>query len=453
MPAADDACVALRTSRAVLPGEVRPAVVVARNGRITQIRPHAEPPPADVPFLDLGDLALGPGLVDSHVHVNEPGRTEWEGFATATRAAAAGGVTTIVDMPLNSTPPVTTVRALEAKRAAAAGQAWVDVAFWGGITSSDVGAVGPLVDAGVCGFKVFLADSGIEEFPPVDEAGLLAALAAAGRREVPVVVHAEAPAALAAAPAAGGRSYARYVASRPAAAEVAAVALVCEVARRTGSRAHVLHLSSADALPVLEAAARDGVAVTAESCPHYLSLAAEQLPDGATVAKCAPPIRESVNLDRLWDGVRAGLIGSVVSDHSPAPPSLKALDTGDFGTAWGGISGLQTQLPVVWTAARQHGVGLAELARLQSAAPAALAGLPAKGEIAVGKDADLVAWDPDATFVVDPARLLHRHALSPWAGRTLSGVVHATWVRGRRVDVGGPARGALLAPAGRVSVA
>ena len=421
-------------------------MVVVRDGRFAEIRVGADAPaPPDLPLTDLTGLVLGPGLVDSHVHINDPGRAHWEGFASATRAAAAGGVTTLVDMPLNSLPPTTTLAGLRAKQAAAAGVLWVDVALWGGITGNDVSHVDALVDAGVAGFKVFLSDSGVAEFPPVDTAGLGQALKAAGRRQLPVVIHAEAPGPLARATPPSGPAYAGWLASRPAAAELEAVRAVVDAAAISGGQAHIVHLSAAGALPLLESARRAGVPVSAETCPHYLSLSAEELPDGTTVAKCAPPIREASNREELWDGVRAGIVTSVVSDHSPAPPKLKNPSDGDFAFAWGGISGLQTQLPVVWSAARERGVGLAELAQLQCTAPAALAGLSRKGSIVTGMDADLVAWDPSATWVVDPSLLLHRHPLSPWAGRTLHGVVRHTWLRGRLVDVTGPPFGTLLA--------
>ena len=439
----------LRSTRVVTPAGVLPAQVVVRGGRIADLLAGAAPPPADLPLRELGTLVLSPGLVDAHVHINEPGRTEWEGFATATRAAAAGGVTTLVDMPLNSRPPTTSLEALAAKRAAAEGRVHVDVAFWGGITDEvvRVGAaarVAALAAAGVCGFKLFLADSGVPEYGSVDAAGLREALAAVAPTGLPVIVHAEAPAVLAGAPAPAGRSYAAWEASRPPQAEVAAIRLLAALAGETGARAHVLHLSAAESLPLLTQAWQAGVLLSAETCPHYLSLAAEDIPDGATLTKCAPPIRGRANRERLWEALKEGLISCVVSDHSPAPPRLKAVDTGDFGTAWGGISGLQTQLPVVWTEARQRGFGLADLARVQSAAPAALAGLPGKGAIAVGRDADLVAWDPDASFVLDAADLRYRHPQSPWTGRELFGVVDTVWLSGRELTDGGAPAGRLL---------
>ncbi len=437
----------LRSDNVVLPGEVRPATIVVGQGRVAAVLDHDEAP-AGADVTDVGSLTVSPGLVDSHVHVNEPGRTEWEGFATATKAAAAGGVTTLVDMPLNSIPPTTTVEALEVKRAAAAGQVYVDVAFWGGVTSSDTSHVSPLADAGVCGFKVFLVPSGVDEYGWVDAAGLTAALAAS---TLPVLVHAEAPGPLAAAPEPDGRSYAAYLASRPDAAEVVALEMVVASLRRTRGVAHVLHLSSAEGLAVVEAAKMEGLRLTVETCPHYLSLAAQDIADGMTQAKCAPPVRDRANRERLWAGLGSGLIDCIASDHSPAPPSVKALDTGDFGAAWGGIAGVQTALPVVWTEASDRGYGLLDVAAWQSARTARLAGLPGKGGIVEGNDADLVVWDPDTEFVVDATTLAQRHPISPWHGRRLRGVVHTTYLRGRAVDLDAVPHGQLLRRGVRVA--
>ena len=378
--------------------------------------------------------ALLPGLVDTHVHVNEPGRTEWEGFATATRAAAAGGVTAIVDMPLNSLPPTVDVAALRVKQAAAAGQCHVDVGFWGGVIPGNAGALAALHDAGVFGFKAFLADSGVPEFPPVTAGQLALALSSV---DALFMVHAEDPYHL--HDAASSRAYADFLASRPPDAEHAAVATAVEAARATGRRVHILHLSSATALPLIAAARADGVPVTAETCPHYLTLHAEQIPAGATEFKCCPPIRDAANADRLWRALADGLITCVVSDHSPCTPELKRRDTGDFAAAWGGIASVQLGLPVMWTAARARGFTLADVAGWMGRRPADLAGLRGKGRIAVGADADLVAFDPDATFTVDPRALHHRHPVTPYAGKVLTGVVRTTWLRGRPVTGDAPA--------------
>ena len=422
--------------------------VTVRDGRVASVGPLDRAVTGTEVVELAADEVLLPGLVDTHVHVNEPGRTEWEGFASATRAAAAGGVTTVVDMPLNSLPPTLDPAALAVKRSAAAGQCHVDVGFWGGAVPANLGRLGPLLDAGVMGLKCFLPDSGVPEFPALGDDGLLRAaeeVAAAGGL---LLVHAEDPGALAAAPAPAGRSYAGFLASRPAAAEELAVARVVDAARRTGARVHVVHLSSASALPTIAAAKADGVRLTVETCPHYLVLRAEDVPDGATAFKCCPPVRGEANRAALWDALADGTVDLVVSDHSPCTADLKALGTGDFGTAWGGISSLQLGLPLVWTEARRRGHDLDDVVRWMAAGPAALAGLAAKGVLQVGAAADLVAFAPDDELVVDPSRLHHRNQVSPYAGARLTGVVRRTWLAGRRVDPDGDGaapRGRLLA--------
>jgi allantoinase len=412
----------LRSDRVFLPGGVRPASVAVHNGRIAAVGDDLGP------AVDVG-AALLPGLVDTHVHVNEPGRTHWEGFATATAAAAAGGVTTLIDMPLNSIPSTVDVAALAVKRAAAAGRCAVDVGFWGGAIPGNLDALAGLHEAGVFGFKCFLAPSGVEEFPQLSWSELGAVLAELDRLGALLVVHAEDGELLGADPA--GPRYADFEASRPPSVEDSAIARLAAMA---AGRVHILHLSSASALPHLRAG------LTAETCPHYLTLHAEDIPDAATQYKCCPPIRGGANADALWDALRTGAISCVVSDHSPAPAELKA--GGDFGTAWGGISSVQLGLPVVWTEARRRGVPLRDVVRWMSDAPARLVGLRAKGRIEVGYAADLVAFDPDERFTVDPERLLHRHPVTPYAGRTLTGVVRQTWLAGVPVD--GEPRGTLL---------
>ncbi|WP_433058750.1 allantoinase AllB [Dactylosporangium sp. CS-033363] len=425
----------LRSRQVYLPGGPRAATVTVDSGQIVAVGDYEST--VDGPVTDLGALALLPGLVDTHVHVNEPGRTEWEGFETATRAAAAGGVTTIVDMPLNSLPPTTSVAALREKQAAARGKCFVDVGFWGGAVPGNARDLFPLHEAGVFGFKSFLVDSGVPEFPPLDRAGLAAAFASV---DALFIVHAEDPARL--HDARPSRAYADFLASRPAAAEVSAVDTALSVAADTNRRVHILHLSAADALTSLRRARTAGVRVTAETCPHYLTLEAGAVPDGATEYKCCPPIRDAGNQDRLWGGLADGTISIVVSDHSPSTPALKARGTGDFASAWGGIASLQIGLPAVWTEAQERGFTLADVVRWMSSGPADLVGLRNKGRIAPGTDADLVAFDPTATFVVDPAALLHRHPVTPYAARELSGVVRTTWLRGE--PVGSTPRGRFL---------
>jgi allantoinase len=430
----------------------QPLAVGVTGGRVAAVEPLAGSSLAGRATLELGeDVVLLPGLVDSHVHVCEPGHTEWEGFASATRAAAAGGITTVVDMPLDSVPATVSADALQAKRRAADGQCHVDVGFWGGVIPGSTPELERLARAGVTGFKCFLADSGSPDFPPVDARQLTGALHVLARLGRPLLVHAESARVAAATGAYAGRSYAGYLASRPRELENLAVAEVIEAARVTGGHAHIVHLSSSDALSMIASAQREGVRLTAETCPHYLTLTAEEIGDGETACKCSPPIREAANRELLWDGLREQILGLVVSDHSPCTAAMKEPGTGDFGLAWGGISSLQLGLPLVWTQARRRGIGLARVAAWMSAAPARLAGLTAKGRIAAGYDADFCVLAPEEPFVVDPGQLHHRHpATTPYAGRRLHGVVRLTMLRGQVIDPGRP-RGKLLsrAPAGQ----
>ncbi|MCP9205846.1 allantoinase AllB [Streptomyces cucumeris] len=429
----------LRSTRVVTPEGPRAASVAVSvaTGTIAAVLPYDAPDPPGARVEDLGDDVLLPGLVDTHVHVNDPGRTEWEGFATATRAAAAGGITTLVDMPLNSVPPTTTVDALEVKRAVARRAAHVDIGFWGGAVPGNAADLEPLHDAGVMGFKCFLLPSGVDEFPHLTPAGLDTALRTIAGFGGLLIVHAEDPHLIEDAPAPSGPAYAGFLASRPRDAENRAIERLVELARELRARVHVLHLSSAEALPLLAAARRDGVRVTVETCPHFLTLTAEEVPDGATEFKCCPPIREAANQDALWRGLADGTIDCVVSDHSPCTAELKV---DDFGRAWGGISSLQLGLPAVWTEARRRGHTLHDVARWMSAAPAALVGLDhRKGAVAAGHDADFAVLAPDETFTVDPAALHHRNQVTAYAGRTLHGVVRSTWLRGRKIaDHGTP---------------
>jgi allantoinase len=432
----------LRARRAVVGDRETAVAVRIRDGVVTELAAYdVDARGADVVVL-ADDEVLLPGLVDTHVHVNEPGRADWEGFASATRAAAAGGVTTVVDMPLNSIPPTTTVAALREKRSAAEGRVFVDVGFWGGAVPGNVPDLAPLHAAGVFGFKCFLLDSGVEEFPHLDAAGLAAAMAETARLGSLLLVHAEDGDAI--DPCAPGTSYAGFLESRPDAAEERAVDLVVATARSTGGRAHVVHLSASGAVPTLRAARDEGVDVSVETCPHYLYLDAESVPDGATELKCCPPIRGAANRDALWRALEDGSIDFVVTDHSPSTVELKRPGDGDFARAWGGISSLQLGLPVVWTAARRRGLGLVDVARWMSDAPARRVGLAGKGGIRVGGDADLCVFAPDERFVVAVDRLHHKNPVSAYAGRTLTGTVRRTWLRGVPIDLSAAPRGRLL---------
>jgi allantoinase len=426
--------VIFRGNRVLVDGVLRPAAVHVAGGRIAAVgRPEEIPPGEDI--RDVGDLLLTPGIVDSHVHVNEPGRTEWEGFETATQAAAAGGITTVVDMPLNCIPATIDRPAAETKRLALRDQLHVDAVFWGGVIPGNTGALADLARFGVPGAKCFTCPSGVDEFPHVSEADLDRALPVLRDLGLTLLVHAEAPGPLAVAERAveseDPREYATYLRSRPATAEDQAIAMVIRLARKHRAAVHIVHLSSASAILLLRAAQAEGVRITAETCLHYLTFTAEEIPAGDTRYKCAPPIRERANREALWAGLREGVISMVVSDHSPCTPQLKRPETGDFLGAWGGIAGLQLGLSALWTEARERGHGLAEMFRWNAEGPARLAGLAdRKGRIAPGFDADLVIWDDAAAFTVDPGAIRHRHKVTPWAGRALFGRVEETWVGG-----------------------
>jgi allantoinase len=441
-----------------MPGGSAPAAIHVREGRIVAVGAF-EDVAGGCPLVEVDDGAvLLPGLIDTHVHINEPGRTEWEGFRTATRAAAAGGVTTLVEMPLNSIPATTTRDSLELKRAAAVGKCYVDVGFWGGLVPGNMAELPRMFRGGVFGFKCFLVPSGVDEFAHVTEADLRAAMPELARMGALLIVHAETPAPIEAALArvgqadtAAARLYETFLETRPKAAEDEAVALMVRLSRETGARVHIVHHSSSSSLSLLGAAKAEGLSFTAETCPHYLTFAAEDVPAGATEFKCCPPIRERANRERLWDALDAGALDMIVSDHSPCPPEMKRREDGDFLSAWGGIASLQLRLPVVWTEARARGYSIERVVEWLAAAPARLVGLDdRKGAIRKGCDADFVIYRPDEQFRVEPARLHHRHKLTPYAGRTLSGVVEATFLRGARIYEHGnfkseAATGALLA--------
>lgn len=437
----------MRARRAIVGGaEIACAVAVAQ-GRIVAVASY-DADLGDTPTVELADdEVLLPGLVDTHVHVNEPGRAEWEGFASATRAAAGGGITTIIDMPLNSIPPTTTVEALRIKQDVARDQIVVDVGFWGGAVPGNLSDLAELHTAGVFGFKCFLIHSGVDEFEHLDAPAFAAAMDETARLGALMLVHAE-DAHLIDDDRAAGTAYAGFLSSRPPAAENAAIALVIAEARRTGGRTHLLHLSSAEALGDLRTARADGVDLTVETCPHYLAFDAEDVPDGATEFKCCPPIRDSHNREQLWAALAAVEIDMVVSDHSPSTPELKGAPGGpgggDFGLAWGGIASIQVSLPAVWTNARTRGHDLVDVVRWMATAPADRVGLTHKGRIEVGADADFCVLAPDEEFVVDVAALQHKNPVSAYAGCRLAGVVRQTWLRGTPIDTDGAPRGQFL---------
>jgi len=420
----------IRGQRVVLPETIAPRSVHIREERIVFVGDYDDVV-AGCEVVEAGDSVVMPGLVDTHVHINAPGRTEWEGFRSATLAAAAGGVTTLVDMPLNSIPPTTTLANFEEKLATARGECFVDVGFWGGVVPGNTAELAPMFAAGVVGFKCFLVPSGVDEFEHVTEADLREAMPELTRLGALLIVHAELPHSI---KTDAGPDYQSFLASRPRVAENEAIELMIRLSREFDTRVHIVHLSSADAIPLLREAQAAGVKITAETCPHYLHFAAEEVPAGATEFKCCPPIRERDNREELWDGLKDGTIDFIVSDHSPCPGEMKLRESGDFMKAWGGIASLQLRLPIVWTEARRRGFSLHDLTRWLCANPARQVSFELrKGTIAVGSDADLVLWNPDAQFTVTPSALHHRHKLTPYTGEVLSGVVQQTFLRGQKI--------------------
>jgi allantoinase len=445
---ASPADLVIRSEAVLIGGAFRPAAVSITGGAITAVSD------VDADLVSLDDTTvppgqvLIPGIVDTHVHVNEPGRTDWEGFASATLAALRGGVTTIVDMPLNSIPPTTTPEALELKRAAAGPQASVDVGFWGGAIPSSLGALKPLHDAGVFGFKAFLSPSGVDEFPHLSTEQLHEAMAEIASFDGLLIVHAEDPDALDAAPNPHGTDYSAFVQSRPDASEQSAIDHVIDAVRRTGGRAHILHLSSAAALPAIRAAKAEGLRLTVEPCPHYLSFDEEHIPDGGTQFKCCPPIRDAANQEQLWQALVDGTIDLVASDHSPSTAELKFKGDGDFDLAWGGISGLELSFRAVWTGARARGIALETVIGWMATSTADLVGLADRGRIAVGAQADLVAFDPEAPFTVDAAALAHKNPVSAFDGSALFGGVETVWQHGAVAGSDASTAGRLIARGG-----
>ena len=431
--------VIIRGKNVVFPGEVDEAAIHVRDGKIVRLSAYDDLD-SHCPVISAGDRSvIMPGLVDTHVHVNEPGRTEWEGFKTATQAAAAGGTTTLIDMPLNSIPATTTVSAFAAKLEAARSKCCVDVGFWGGVVPGNTGELEPLYRAGVVGFKCFLIPSGVDEFPHVTEADLRRAMPELTRLGALLIVHAElahtdAPETSANEPT----RYATFLSSRPCGDENAAIELMIRLSKEFGTRVHIVHLSSAEALPMLQRARAEGVRISAETCPHYLYFGSEDIADRRTEFKCCPPIRDRNNREELWRGLQEGTIETIVSDHSPCPGEMKLAAEGDFMRAWGGISSLQLRLPIVWSEAKRRGLSFVDITRWLCYEPARLVGLEQrKGSIAVGHDADLVIWEPEAEFAVTPSDLHHRHKITPYGGQVLSGLVQKTFLRGQKIYDGG----------------
>ncbi len=449
-----DVLCSLFSRRMILPSGEGPATLTVDDRRITSL--VAGDKPTHPECRDVGDAVVMPGLIDTHVHINEPGRTDWEGFASATRAAVAGGITTLVDMPLNAIPATTTLAGLQAKRAAARSQCSTDVGFWAGCVPGNELELEALWNAGVLGFKAFLAPSGVDEFEAVTTQDLERAAPILSRLQAPLLVHAEDARVLEHADCTREatlpderRSYARYLASRPEEAEAVAVDFLIDLAQRHQLRVHIVHLANGNLLPKLAAARSRGVTISAETCPHYLGFSAEAISDGDTAFKCAPPIRSTDHREKLWRGLAGGTLDLIATDHSPSPPGLKHLDDGDFDAAWGGIASLQLLLPAVWTEARERGHSPHDLWRWLCSGPAHLAGLdPHRGTLAVGQRADLVVWDPQEAFTVQGKKLYHRHSTTPWEGRELYGVVLATFLGGRQVFARGD--GVLDPPSGHL---
>ncbi|MBL7954024.1 MAG: allantoinase AllB [Flavobacteriales bacterium] len=429
---------ALHSTRVIAPTGVIEATLIIADGKIRDVL-HGRTEQEGIPFESVGDKVIMPGVIDAHVHINEPGRTEWEGFETATKAAAAGGITTLIEMPLNASPVTTTVEALKFKLDAAKGKLHVNVGFYGGVVPSNINDLDGLLNAGVFGIKAFLTHSGIDEFPNVTEADLRRAMPILKKHDARLLVHCELETMPAPRPT-DPRSYQQYLASRPAQWETDAIALMIRLSEEFDVHVHIVHVSAAEALPLIRDAKRRGLRITAETCPHYLVFCAEEIPDGATEFKCAPPIRERANNELLWEALKdlptgqaGGTLDFVATDHSPAPPDIKEQESGDFMKAWGGIAGLQFLLPAFWTGAKERGFSLEAVARLLCEQPGQFLGLKQKGRIAPGCDADLVVWDPEASFVVKEEMIQHRHKLTPYSGLILSGVIEQTIVGGTMV--------------------
>ncbi|HKC35196.1 MAG TPA: allantoinase AllB, partial [Chitinophagaceae bacterium] len=426
---------AIISNRTITPDGIKKAAVLIKGGRITDI--VSQLPEGDFPVTDVGDHVLMPGIVDPHVHINEPGRTEWEGFDTGTKAAIAGGITSLVEMPLNASPVTTTAKAFDEKIKATEGKLHTNCGFWGGVVPGNEKDIEPLIEKGVLGFKAFLIDSGIDEFPNVTEEDLRKAMPIIAKHGLPLLVHCELSNDQQPVSRIQNRSYANYLASRPKKWEDDAIALMIRLCEEFNCPTHIVHLSSADSIEQIVKAKQKGLPLTVETCQHYLYFSAEQIKDGQTEFKCAPPIREKTNNEKLWQALKEGIIDYVATDHSPAPPAMKELGSGDFMKAWGGISSIQFALPVLWTAANKHGCGLQDIAKWLCENPALLPQLKTKGKIAKGYDADFVVWDPERSFTVTKDIIYHKHKITPYLNEELYGVVEQTWLGGEKAYDGG----------------
>jgi len=423
---------AILSERVLTPDGIRKAVVLIRGEIIEDILPKL--PSGNFDVIDLENSILMAGIIDPHVHINEPGRSHWEGFDTVTRSAIAGGITTLVDMPLNSSPVTTTVDSLEKKRNATQNKLHVNCGFWGGVVPGNENEIEPLIEKGVLGFKAFLTHSGIDEFPNVTEADLRKAMPIIARHKLPLLVHCELETVTVDHSNFNTDSYRDYLSSRPKKWEDDAIALMIRLCEEFGCRTHIVHLSSADSIPQIVKAKEKGLPLTVETGQHYLFFHAEEIRDGQTAFKCAPPIREKANNEKLWQALKEGIIDFVATDHSPAPPDMKEITSGNFMKAWGGISSVQFALPVLWTAGRKHGAGIEDIANWLAAKPALLPGLQkTKGRIAKGCDADFVVWDPDRSFIVTEEMIQHRHKITPYSGQQLYGLIEQTWLAGEKV--------------------
>ncbi len=424
--------VAIQSDRVITPDGVKKAVVLIKDGKIEDIMPELSA--ADFPIVNIGNKVLMPGIVDPHVHINEPGRTDWEGFDTATKAAIAGGITTLVDMPLNSSPVTTTAKAFDEKIKATRNQRHANCGFWGGIIPGNQKEIEPLIEKGVLGFKAFLIHSGIDEFPNVTEEDLRKAMPLIAKHDLPLLVHCEMSTEVGSRRSEVRAAYSDYLSSRPGKWEDDAISLMIRLCEEFQCRVHIVHLSSANSIEQVANAKQKGLPLTAETGQHYLYFTAEEINDGQTLLKCAPPIREKTNNEKLWQALKDGIIDFVATDHSPAPPEMKELSSGDFTKAWGGIASLQFALPVLWTAAKKHGCSLNDIARWLCENPAILPGLQYnKGKIAKGYDADFVVWDPERSFVVSENIIQHKHKITPYLDKELFGVTEQTWLAGEKL--------------------